>query len=409
MSIFRKINKKIILIYLLLSAYIFYVFYRTNPLNLNSNCGFDGSLYCKIALGELVFEPYSRRTFIPKLISLFPITNESVYQYFYFFNLFVIIGTISFLFWFFLKLKNSNFIYLLILLIFNPNFLRMLESMPVMLDFFALLFVLIYFSIYYTNNQKKFLIILISIVTVLAFTRENLPILITFSIFTHSIVFHFKNFKSTLFNLIILIYTIFITFISFKQSSIDAPNYVPDTEIKNVLIFWLQDIIRSPDDFFRFIYLLFIGLGFIGIMSLISWKQIIGVNGYIYLFSFLSVISGVLLGGDTARIMFIPFVTLTLIYLTNKKMNTRTLLLICLTIISWNPMQFSDGSEFSFLQMYGQRYLDFAVYKQQMQQIVFNSIFFIILFLVGNAIYDYLRTKNGKFSQGGSDILSRSD
>jgi len=267
----------------------------------------------------------------------------------------------------------------------------MLESMPVMLDLFALLLTLLYIFIYYSDKQKKLLVILISIITILAFTRENLPILITFSIFIHSLLINFRNLKQILFNLLILIYAIFVTFVSFKQPSIKAPNYVPDTEINNVLIFWFKDIITSSDNFFRFFYLLIIGLGFVGIISLFNWKQIFGAHGYIYLFSFFSVVSGILLGGDTARIMFIPFVTLSIIYLIDKKINSASVLLIGLTIISWNPLQYSDGSETSYLLMYGQRYLDFAVYEQQLSQLVLSGIIYFMIFLVIDSVLGYLR------------------
>lgn len=391
MSTLRFKYKKEFLVYLTLIFYLVYVFYMTKPLNLNSNCGFDGSLYCKIALGEIVFEPYSRRTFLPKLISLFPITADTVYIYFYVINLFIIIATLFIIYLFFAKLKNNNFIYIFILVIFNPNFLRMLESMPVMLDFLALFLTLVYFFIYYTKKEKKLFWVLIGVITILAFTRENLPILLTFSTFIYNIISNWKNFKKEIYNFLYFVYAICITYVSFKQASIAAPTYVPNTDLNNVLIYWFLDIFKTTDDFFRFIYLFFIGLSLIGITSLISWKQFFGETGYIYIFSFLNVFSGLILGGDTARIMFIPFVTLALIYLLNKKMNSFSRLIIWLSVISWNPLQYSDGTEDHFLKMYGQRYIDFAVYEQQLQQIVFWSIVVMIIFLFFEALRQHFR------------------
>lgn len=389
----KVFSKKFSLIYLSLCVYIFYVTIKSKPLNINSNCGFDGSLYCKIALGEVVFEPYSRRTFLPKVISLFPINEDSVYKYFYFINLLIIFCTIILLFLFFLKDKNNNFIYLIILLSFNPNFFRMLESMPVMLDFLALFLTLIYIYIYYTNNQRKYLVFLISIITILVFTRENIPLLLTFSILVHSIILNQKKINYILFNSIIFVYSIFITIVSFSQPSISAPSYVPNTDINKVLIYWLSNIFNSTDDFFRFIYLTFIGLGFLGIVAIMKWRQAMGLHGYIYIFSLLSVISGILLGGDTARIMFIPLVTLSLNFLLKHNINSHLLMGIGLTIIFWDPLQYSNGSEFLFLQMYGQRYLEFTVYEQQLRNSIGWSILFIILFLFLESIISFLKTK----------------
>jgi hypothetical protein len=49
-------------------------FLNTNILEVGEKCGFDGRIYCLMARGEVVFEPYNRRSALPYLVSLLDLT-----------------------------------------------------------------------------------------------------------------------------------------------------------------------------------------------------------------------------------------------------------------------------------------------------------------------------------------------
>ena len=72
---------------------VVFSFLNTNVLEVGNKCGFDGRIYCLMAKGELVFEPYSRRTILPYLAGL--LKFDLLYLNFYLLNaIFMIASTI---------------------------------------------------------------------------------------------------------------------------------------------------------------------------------------------------------------------------------------------------------------------------------------------------------------------------
>ena len=55
-----------------------YWFINSKIIELNGGCGNDGLTYCSMALGNIEFAPFSRRTFCHWIAILFSITNFQI-------------------------------------------------------------------------------------------------------------------------------------------------------------------------------------------------------------------------------------------------------------------------------------------------------------------------------------------
>lgn len=388
----RIVTSSILIIFSFFS--VVYSYLNTRPLSVGDYCGYDGRIYCLMANGDTVFEPYSRRTLLPYVISL--LSNKPDYLTFYFINTLFVIFSLFLMYIF--QQKNDNLIKLVVITTFliNPFTLRMLFSSPVLVDFLALTLVLLVIFLYTLQNRFLTKILVLILLSMLVFVRENISITFAFSVFLVDLFYFLKARNTKKFplwelNQFFLISA--VTFFAFQQPNISAPSYVPKTGILDVITYWTTDIFLTFDYFLRFIYLVILGLGVFGIFGLLkiySFRSINQTDQTILVFGTLLTLTSLILGGDTSRILMIPGIVFTLILFRQKVKIKNLSLLFMINLILWNPLNYSNGEESSYLELYGQRYLDPSVAIGQFREFLLTAT---LIFLV-HLMYLFFRKVN---------------
>ncbi len=366
---------------------VVYSYLNTNVLEVGDKCGFDGRIYCLMSKGDVVFEPYNRRTFLPFLAGF--IKFNELYLNFYLLNILFLTISIILLNLILNKLAIRHTILILSIFMINPHTFRMLFSSPVLVDFLALNLVLLVIYLFLGDLGYGKHIVLIGALTILIFVRENISITFIFASLIVNIVLFFQkkiSKKRLVFVTFQFIYFSIITFIAFLQPKIEAPDYVPKTEILEVIKYWSLEIVASSDNFIRFVYLVIFGLGIFGITGIMNYKIIFRENAQlktIYLFSTLLSLTSLVLGGDTARILLIPGIIFTLLFFNEARFINNLFFLICLNLALWVPWVYSTGTEESFLTVYGQRYLDTNVALNQFTQfLIVGLLLYVVQYFV---------------------------
>jgi hypothetical protein len=351
---------------------VVFSFLNTNVLEVGNKCGFDGRIYCLMAKGELVFEPYSRRTILPYLAGL--LKFDLLYLNFYLLNAIFMIASTILLFLIIKKIVIKHSLLILGIFLVNPHTFRLLFSAPVLVDFLALTLILTVIYLFLGDYNFSKDILITGMLTILIFVRENISITFIFSsLIVHFILFFQKKISQR--NLIFIVtkfmYFSIATYLAFIQPKIDPPEYVPKTEVLEVIKYWSVEIVSSSDNFIRFVYLVFFGLGIFGLSGLKNYKIMFKNNSQlttIYLFSLLLLFTSLFLGGDTSRILLIPSIIFTLIFFIETEVTKNIFLFLCLNLALWAPWVYSTGTEESFLYIYGQRYLETNVALKQFTQ-----------------------------------------
>lgn len=380
----RTVTSSILIIFSFFS--VVYSYLNTRPLSVGDYCGFDGRIYCLMANGATVFEPYSRRTLLPFVISL--LSNKPDYLTFYFINTLFVIFSLFLMYIF--QRKNDNLIKLVVITIFliNPFTLRMLFSSPVLVDFLALTLVLLVIFLYTLQNRFLIKIVVLILLSMLVFIRENISITFAFSVLLVDLFYFIKARNTKKFplwelNQFFLISA--VTFFAFQQPNISPPSYVPKTGILDVILYWTTDIFLTLDHLLRFIYLVILGLGIFGIFGLLkisSFRSLNQTDQTILVFGTLLTFTSLILGGDTSRILMIPGIVFTLILFRQKLKIKNLLLLFTINLILWNPLNYSNGEESSYLELYGQRYLDPSVALGQLREFLLTSSLIFLVYLM---------------------------
>ena len=366
---------------------VVYSYLNTNVLEVGDKCGFDGRIYCLMSKGDVVFEPYNRRTFLPYLAGF--IKFNELYLNFYLLNILFLTISIILLILILNKLAIRHTMLILSIFMINPHTFRMLFSSPVLVDFLALNLVLLVIYLFLGDLGYGKNIVLIGALTILIFVRENISITFIFASLIVNIVLFFQKKiakKRLVFITFQFIYFSIITFIAFLQPKIEAPDYIPKTEILEVIKYWSLEIVASSDNFIRFVYLVIFGLGIFGITGIMNYKIIFRENAQlktIYLFSTLLLLTSLVLGGDTARILLIPGIIFTLLFFNEARFINNLFFLICLNLALWAPWVYSTGTEESFLTVYGQRYLDTNVALDQFTQfLIVGLLLYVVQYFV---------------------------
>lgn len=368
-------------------------FINTNILEVGDNCGFDGRIYCLMAKGEVAFEPYSRRTALPFLVGLFDF--KDTYLGFYLINSIFLIFSIILLNLIIKKINSKYRILILSIFLVNPHTFRMLFSAPVLVDFLALMLILLLIYLSFKNRSIGTEIFLLAILTFLVFVRENLSITYIFSLFIVNLLEYYRHdvsIRKVVLAFFEFIYILIITYLAFLQPKIDPPNYVPKTEILEVIKYWFLETVASGPNFLRVIFLTVFGLGIFGIIGITNYKFLFQNSTQIkilYLFSIMLTLSSIFLGGDTARILLIPSVIFTLIYFMREVDSKNLTLFFVLALVLWVPWAYSTGSEESFLTIYGQRYLSPNIALSQFAQ-------FLALGLLISGVYFFRKVPRFK-------------
>ena len=364
------------LFYLITILTFFNSLIRSRVLKENSNCGFDGEIYCSMARGELGFEPYSRRTLLPTLTQL--ISTNPTFQHFYIINS-IICVLIIFIIWKFMRKINPENTYIFIaILILNPSFVRMLFVYPVLTDFLALLLVIVLFYNYFIKDGFFWEMISYAAVAALVFVRENISLTFAISLIISNVMHKKKLGKSIFF----LTFTIILTYLSFQQESRPSPDQSIDTSIYGVIVYWLIENTKDFESITRFVYLLILGIGISGLAGIMGIRTIFTQYRVIYIFALILFVSGAFLGGDNARISSISGILFSFIWLLRVKNQLSKKIILVLTLILWMPLYASDGTNESYFYMYAQRVLGFEVTVGQVSRFLLLSLIFLGFVLI---------------------------
>lgn len=380
-----------VIFYITTSLIVLNSLIRSKVINENSNCGWDGAIYCAMARNELGYEPFSRRTLLPSMVGLIP--GTPTYKDFYFLNLIFSLLAIFFAYKL-ISLINlkSRWIFIALLLV-NPSFIRMLVTYPVLTDYLALLLIMIFFYVHYSKSGYLWLSLNYIIVTALAFVRENLSLTLGISILISEIINRTKLNKA----LIFFAFTVLVTFLSFLQPT-TSPTASFGSSISSVVLFWVTENSKDFNQLIRFIYLLILGIGITGLFGVFQGRSILREYNLLYIFSLVLFISGAFLGGDNARISSIPGILLTLLWLLYEKSELRKKIILILTMFLWMPFYFSDGTNESYFYMYAQRAAAFQVTTDQITSFLgftFGLLLLVALFTsTGNRAVSHKSIEN---------------
>ena len=355
---------------------LIYSYINTKFIDLHGNCGNDGLTYCSMAMGNIEFQPYSRRTLLPKIVG--SLNKDNIVITFYLLNFaFLILATI---FIYLIQSKiNSKFNLVAVgLFMINISTFRMLFSYPVLTDYFAIMLILIFFYAYLYCNDKIRIITTISILITLCFVRENLSLTLSLSIFILNI---FQR-KIKIETLAFLIISFIFTYLSFKQPY--TANYVHESNVIKNFIISVRGNFADFENTYRFFYLTLMGVTPLAVAALFYKPNLKNRFTLISIFSIILIISQSLLnlGNPESRLMLIPGVLLQFILFQKIKSPKVVIALIIATVVLWDVRQFSDGSYESYLAMFGQPYLpvEFS-YGQSMERFkVFTLIMLIWVF-----------------------------
>jgi hypothetical protein len=350
-----------------------YSFKNSKFIELNGNCGNDGSTYCSMAMGNIEFQPYSRRTLLPKIVGM--ISKENVVTTFYLLNFTFLILAAIFLCLIQNKINSKFNLVTLGLFMINISTFRMLFSYPVLTDYFAILLILIFFYSYLFFHDNYRIITIISILIMLCFVRENLSLTLSLSMLILSILQR----KIKLETLVYLITSIIFTYLSFKQPF--TVNYVHESSVLKNFIISVRGNFADFGNTYRFFYLTLMGVTPVAVAALFYKPSLKNRLTLVSIFSSILIISHSLLnlGNPESRLMLIPGVLLQLVIFQKVKSPKMITALIIATVVLWEVRQFSDGSYESYLAMFGQPYLpvEFS-YSQSLERL---KIFVLIMLI----------------------------
>ncbi len=328
-----------------------------------------------MAMGNIEFQPFSRRTLLPKIVGI--ISKENIVGTFYALNLLFLILSAVIIY----LIQNSiNSKYNLVtvgLFILNISTFRMLFAYPVLTDYFAIFLILVFFYSYLYTTKYVRVIASISILILLCFVRENLPLTLTLSI----IVYDILQRKLKLETIIYFFISLLFTYISFKQPY--SANYVHESDILKNFLISIRGNFADSGNVFRFFYLTLVGVTPLAVAALLYKPMFKSRLTLISIFSVIVIVSQSLLnlGNPESRLMLIPGVLLLFVLFQKNRHPKIIATLIIATVALWDVSQFSDGSYESYLAMFGQPYLpvEFS-YSQSLERL---EIFALIMLIWG--------------------------
>jgi hypothetical protein len=352
---------------------VVYSFTNSKFIDLHGNCGNDGLTYCSMAMGNIEFQPFSRRTLLPKIVGI--LSKQNIVITFYLLNFLFLILAAVFVYLIQSKINSKFNLVAVGLFMINISTFRMLFSYPVLTDYFAILLILIFFYSFLYCSDKIRAITNISILIMLCFVRENLSLSLSLAI----IILNIFQRKIKLETLMYLIISTIFTYISFKQPY--TANYVHESNIlKNFMISVRGNFVDFGNTY-RFFYLTLLGVTPLAVAALFYKPNLKSRFTLISIFSFLLIISQSLLnlGNPESRLMLIPGVLLQFVLF--QKINSPKIVtaLIIATVALWDVRQFSDGSYESYLAMFGQPYLpvEFS-YEQSLERFKVFALIMLI-------------------------------
>jgi hypothetical protein len=355
-------------------------------IDLHGNCGNDGATYCSMAMGNIEFQPFSRRTLLPKIVGM--ISKENIVGTFYAFNLFFLILSAVIIYLIQNRINSKYSLVTVGLFILNISTFRMLFVYPVLTDYFAIFLILAFFYSYLYATKYVRLIASISILIMLCFVRENLALTLALSIIVYDILQRKLKFETITYFFISLVFT----YISFKQPY--SANYVHESNILKNFLISIRGNFADSGNIFRFFYLTLVGVTPLAVAALLYKPMIKSRLTLVSIFSVILIVSQSLLnlGNPESRLMLIPGVLLLFVLFQKNRHPKIIATLIIATVALWDVSQVSDGSYESYLAMFGQPYLpvEFS-YSQSLERL---EIFALIMFIWG--LYEFASLLNRK-------------
>jgi hypothetical protein len=314
----------------------------------NLNCGNDGLRYCSMAgasrLIDKIDSPYDKRILLPKLVDIFSNNDTNrIIIIFLVYNL-IFFTLILFLLYNLLKKYDNqeNLLFLLLVISLNPYLLYLILISPVLTDWLALLFLLLFIK--FIMEKRYSLLVPISILGSL--NRENWLVIFVITIFaikSNGLL----SFKLKL-QYVLIIVSVYLLISHFYISS---NNFDLAFNVTNTYVEYFQIAFDSKPNVVRFLYQILVGVSPI-ILFIPFIRKDIQKNDLVYTSALISSIYfalSVFAGGDLERILLPIFLLLTLIYSNQqKKSNNYSLNKIFVIItcyIVWNPLRFhlNDG------------------------------------------------------------------
>lgn len=349
----EKLGLALILISVIL---IPYWFYNSKIIELHGGCGNDGLTYCSMALGNIEFAPFSRRTLLPFIVNLLGF-SDIVYT-FYILNIIFILVSILYAFLLISKLNYKNRFIIVGLILLNPHITRWLFSYPVVTDYLGLMLAIMFFYYFLALKSNTQKILLLGVILILlSFVRENIPLTIILGL----IIWSIYSRKDYLVTIILSLVSIISTLISFNQPA--TLNTVQETSLtklaKDQILFFTENL----SNLLMLFYFIFFGLTFLALRALFILPSRGEKIGGLFI-SFLAMsISGPLFGGEARH--FVIGGILLQIYFLIKVGNPKTIVFYLLpTIAFWNLWSTSNGSIESFMAVFGQRFAPLSVTYQ---------------------------------------------
>lgn len=345
----KVLSKNKIYIFAILFNFVIYLYLGIKQFK-NINCGNDGLRYCSMAgvsgLIDKIDSPYDKRILLPKLVDIFS-NNETnrIVVIFLVYNL-IFFTLILFLLYNLLEKFDiqENFLFLLLVVSLNPYLLYLILISPVLTDWLALLFMLLFIK--FIMEKRYGLSVPISILGSL--NRENWLIIFIITIFaikSNGLL----SFKVKL-KYVLIIVAVYLLISNFYISS---NNLDLASNVTNTYLEYFQIAFDSRPNVIRFLYQILVGVSPI-ILFIPFIRRDIQKNDLVYisvLMSSIYFVLSVFAGGDLERILLPIFLLLTLIY-SNHKKNSKNyslnkIFIITTCYIMWNPLRFhlNDGQQ----------------------------------------------------------------
>lgn len=355
-----------------------YWFLKSRIIDLNGGCGNDGLTYCSMALGNLEFEPFTRRTFLPAIVKF--LGFENIVLTFYTLNSIFILGSIYFSYLILKKFNYKNRFLIVGLILLNPHIIRWLFAYPVVTDFLGLMLVSMFFYYFLIiQRQETRIIVLSSILIILCFVRENVPLIMGAGILLWSLYVKRRVIESILLTLIAVLFTI----ISFGQPS--TINTVQETNLVELAKDQISFFTQSPQNFLMFVYFVFFGLTLLAIKAISLIPKSSDSYGGIYLALLAMTITSPLFGGEARHFVLASIIFQ--IYFLLKVDDPRVISFYLIsTIAFWNLGSFGDGSIESFNNLYGQRFIPIGLTLDLLKNGMIQWASFLTIYLIGKRV-----------------------
>lgn len=309
-----------------------------------------------MALGNIEFAPFSRRTLLPGIVNFLGFSNIVIT--FYILNVIFIAVSVFYGYLILRKFNHKNRFIIVGLILLNPHILRWLFSYPVVTDYLGLMLSIMFF--YYFLALKSITqktLVLGSILILLSFVRENIPMTLMVGLIFWSVYSKKDYFVTLILSLISIIFTV----ISFNQPA--TLNTVQETSLIKLAEAQVLFFTENLSNLLMLVYFIFFGLTLMSLRALFIFPNRVDKTGGLFL-SFLAMsISGPLFGGEARH--FVIGGILLQIYFLIKVGNPKTLVFYLLpTLAFWNLWATSNGTVESFMAVFGQRFSPISVTYQ---------------------------------------------